>query len=162
MTERKVKLDRANKSILLRALGDVYYGQRTRGGSTEVTGRLILRVNDLPAGGKLTLSAAEYPFVLDLISNPVHSFTPLDWIPKIKYLCPNRKIRITGNNINTLATIAIPMSSCVILARNRDMGQRFWLFKNTSGCSIAFQASIKDKSNADRMPGIPSGRPILI
>ena len=27
MTERKVKLDRANKSILLRALGDVYYGQ---------------------------------------------------------------------------------------------------------------------------------------
>lgn len=41
------------------------------------------------------------------------------------------------------------------------MGQRFWLFKNTSGCSIAFQASIKDKSNADRMPGIPSGRPTL-
>ena len=44
MTERKVKLDRANKSILLRALGDVYYGQRANGGSTEVTGRLILRV----------------------------------------------------------------------------------------------------------------------
>ena len=60
MTERKVKLDRANKSILLRALGDVYYGQRANGGSTEVTGRLILRVNDLPAGGKLTMSAAEY------------------------------------------------------------------------------------------------------
>ena len=56
MTERKVKLDRANKSILLRALGDVYYGQRAHGGSTEVTGR----VNDLPAGGKLTMSAAEY------------------------------------------------------------------------------------------------------
>ena len=60
MTERKVKLDRANKSILLRALGDAYYGQRAHGGSTEVTGRLILRVNDLPAGGKLTMSAAEY------------------------------------------------------------------------------------------------------
>ena len=59
MTERKVKLDRANKSILLRALGDVYYGQRANGG-TEVHGRLILRVNDLPAGGKLTMSAAEY------------------------------------------------------------------------------------------------------
>ena len=57
MTERKVKLNRANKSILLRALGDV---QRANGGSTEVTGRLILRVNDLPAGGKLTMSAAEY------------------------------------------------------------------------------------------------------
>ena len=60
MTERKVKLDRANKSILLRALGDVYYGQRANGGSAEETGRLILRVNNLPAGGKLTMSAAEY------------------------------------------------------------------------------------------------------
>ena len=59
MTERKVKLDRANKSILLRALGDVYYGQRARGGSAEETGRLILRVNDLPAGGKLTISAGK-------------------------------------------------------------------------------------------------------
>ena len=48
ITERKVKLDRANKSILLRALGDVYYGQRAHGGSAEETGRLILRVNDLP------------------------------------------------------------------------------------------------------------------
>ena len=57
--KRKVKLDRANKSILLRALGDVYYGQRARGGSAEETGRLILRVNNLPAGGKLTMSAAE-------------------------------------------------------------------------------------------------------
>ena len=47
MTERKVKLDRANKSILLRALGDVYYGQRANGGSTEVTGRLILRVQSI-------------------------------------------------------------------------------------------------------------------
>ena len=56
--KRKVKLDRANKSILLRALGDVYYGQRARGGSAEETGRLILRVNNLPAGGKLTMSAA--------------------------------------------------------------------------------------------------------
>ena len=60
MTERKVKLDRANKSILLRALGDVYYGQCARGGNAVETGRLILRVNDLPAGGKLTMSAAEY------------------------------------------------------------------------------------------------------
>ena len=72
MTERKVKLDRANKSILLRALGDVYYGQRAHGGSTEVTGRLILRVNDLPAGGKLTMSAAEYiqfPFTVKIKTN---------------------------------------------------------------------------------------------
>lgn len=60
MTERKVKLDRANKSILLRALGAVYYHQRADGGSTDVTSQLILRVNDLPAGGKLTLTTAEY------------------------------------------------------------------------------------------------------
>ena len=49
MTERKVKLDRANKSILLRALGDVYYGQRANGGSTEVTGRLMRSVT-VPGG----------------------------------------------------------------------------------------------------------------
>ena len=60
MTERKVKLDRANKSILLRALGAVYYHQRAVGGSTDATSQLILRVKDLPAGGKLTLTAAEY------------------------------------------------------------------------------------------------------
>lgn len=60
MTERKVKLDRANKSILLRALGAVYYHQRAGGGSTDATSQLILRVNNLPAGGKLTLTTAEY------------------------------------------------------------------------------------------------------
>ena len=60
MTERKVKLDRANKSILLRALGAVYYHQRAGGGSTDATSQLILRINDLPAGGKLTLTTAEY------------------------------------------------------------------------------------------------------
>ena len=60
MTERKVKLDRANKSILLRALGAVYYHQRAGGGNTDATSQLILRVNDLPAGGKLTLTTAEY------------------------------------------------------------------------------------------------------
>lgn len=62
MTERKVKLDRANKSILLQALGDVYYGQRANGGSTEVTGRLILRVNDLHKVAWKTLQS-------DLFSN---------------------------------------------------------------------------------------------
>ena len=60
MTESKVKIYRANKSILLRALGAVYYHQRAGGGSTDATSQLILRVNDLPAGGKLTLTAAEY------------------------------------------------------------------------------------------------------
>ena len=88
--KRKVKLDRANKSILLRALGDVYYGQRARGGSAEETGRLILRVNNLPAGGKLTMSAAEYQLrtqrlaeggytdaVDDALTRLLHAHTPL-------------------------------------------------------------------------------------
>ena len=69
MTERKVKLDRANKSILLRALGAVYYHQRAGGGSTDATSQLILRVNDLPAGGKLTLTAAEYQLAKTALSH---------------------------------------------------------------------------------------------
>lgn len=83
MTERKVKLDRANKSILLRALGDVYYGQRANGGSTEVTGRLILRVNDLPAGGKLTMSAAEYR--LAKLSPDIASTLPKLWKKRLAW-----------------------------------------------------------------------------
>ena len=87
--KRKVKLDRANKSILLRALGDVYYGQRARGGSAEETGRLILRVNDLPAGGKLAKAAlnqlrtqrlAEGGYtdaVDDALTRLLHAHTPL-------------------------------------------------------------------------------------
>ena len=67
MTERKVKLDRANKSILLRALGDVYYGQRARGGSAEETGRLILRVNE---GGYTDA-------VDDALTRLLHAHTPL-------------------------------------------------------------------------------------
>ena len=80
MTERKVKLDRANKSILLQALGDVYYGQRANGGSTEVTGRLILRVNDLPAGGKLTMSAAERLSTNCAPSAWQREGTPMPWM----------------------------------------------------------------------------------
>ena len=38
MTEHKVKLDRANKSILLRALGDVYYGQRAAAAAPKKRG----------------------------------------------------------------------------------------------------------------------------
>ena len=84
MTERKVKLDRANKSILLRALGDVYYGQRAYGGSTEVTGRLILRVNDLLAKAALnqlrTQRLAEGGYtdaVDDALTRLLHAHTPL-------------------------------------------------------------------------------------
>ena len=50
MTERKVKLDHANKSILLRALGDVYYGQRANGGSTEWVWTISANTADYFAG----------------------------------------------------------------------------------------------------------------
>ena len=76
MTERKVKLDRANKSILLRALGDVYYGQRARGGSAEETGRLAkaalnqLRTQRLAEGGYTDA-------VDDALTRLLHAHTPL-------------------------------------------------------------------------------------
>ena len=46
---RKIKLTRANKSILLKALGH----------STEKAGRLILKINALPADKRASFSAEE-------------------------------------------------------------------------------------------------------
>ena len=72
MTERKVKLDRANKSILLRALGDVYYGQRAHGGSTEVAKAALnqLRTQRLAEGGYTDA-------VDDALARLLHAHTPL-------------------------------------------------------------------------------------
>ena len=71
MTERKVKLDRANKSILLRALGDVYYGQRAHGGSTEAKAALNqLRTQRLAEGGYTDA-------VDDALTRLLHAHTPL-------------------------------------------------------------------------------------
>jgi len=41
---RKIKLTRANKSILLKALAPYYYREKALGHSTEKPGRLILRL----------------------------------------------------------------------------------------------------------------------
>ena len=46
---RKIKLTRANKSILLKALAPYYYQQRALGHGTEFVGKLILKINSLPA-----------------------------------------------------------------------------------------------------------------
>ena len=51
---RKIKLTRANKSILLKALALYYYRERT----LEV-GKLILKIDSLPADKKATFSAEE-------------------------------------------------------------------------------------------------------
>ena len=49
---RKIKLTRANKSIALKALAPYYYSEKALGHSTEKAGRLILKINALPADKK--------------------------------------------------------------------------------------------------------------
>ena len=56
---RKIKLTRANKSILLKALAPYYYQERELGHSTQESGRLILKINSLPADKKATFSTEE-------------------------------------------------------------------------------------------------------
>lgn len=56
---RKIKLTRANKSILLKALAPYYYRERTFGHSTLELGRLILKIHSLPADKKAAFSTEE-------------------------------------------------------------------------------------------------------
>ena len=56
---RKIKLTRANKSILLKALAPYYYQERELGHSTEEVGKLILKINSLPADKKATFPTEE-------------------------------------------------------------------------------------------------------
>ena len=56
---KKIKLTRANKSITLKALAPYYYQQRALGHSTEKLGRLILKINSLPADKKESFYAEE-------------------------------------------------------------------------------------------------------
>lgn len=56
---RKIKLTRANKSILLKALAPYYYQEKALGHSTEKPGRLILKINALPADKKASFYAEE-------------------------------------------------------------------------------------------------------
>ncbi len=56
---RKIKLTRANKSILLKALAPYYYRERALGHSTQEPGRLILKIDSISADKKATFSAEE-------------------------------------------------------------------------------------------------------
>ena len=56
---RKIKLTRANKSILLKALAPYYYRERALGHSTQEVGKLILKINSLPAHKKAAFSTEE-------------------------------------------------------------------------------------------------------
>ena len=49
---KKIKLTRANKSITLKALAPYYYRERALGHSTEEVGKLILKIDSLPADKK--------------------------------------------------------------------------------------------------------------
>ena len=52
-------MTRANKSILLKALAPYYYRERALGHSTQESGRLIQKINSLPADKKATFSTEE-------------------------------------------------------------------------------------------------------
>ena len=56
---RKIKLTRANKSILFKALAPYYYRERALGHSTQEVGKLILKINALPADKKASFYAEE-------------------------------------------------------------------------------------------------------
>ena len=56
---RKIKLTRANKSILLKALAPYYYRERALGHSIQESGRLILKINSLPAYKRASFSTDE-------------------------------------------------------------------------------------------------------
>ena len=56
---RKIKLTRANKSILLKSLAPYYYREKALGHSTEKPGRLILKINSLPADKRASFSVEE-------------------------------------------------------------------------------------------------------
>ena len=56
---KKIKLTRANKSITLKALVPYYYREKALGHSTEKPGRLILKINSLPADKRASFSVEE-------------------------------------------------------------------------------------------------------
>ena len=69
---RKIKLTRANKSILLKSLASYYYYERALGHNTEKSGRLILKIDSLPADKKATFSAEEIHLMRTTI-NPLRN-----------------------------------------------------------------------------------------
>ena len=56
---KKIRLTRANKSIMLKALAPYYYRERALWHSTQESGRLILKINSLPADKNASFSAEE-------------------------------------------------------------------------------------------------------
>ena len=65
---KKIKLTRANKSITLKALAPYYYQKRALGHSTQEVGKLILKINALPADKKASFYAEEIFLMLSTIN----------------------------------------------------------------------------------------------
>ena len=63
---KKIKLTRANKSITLKALAPYYYQQRALGHSTQEVGKLILKINALPADKKLLFPQKKFALCVPL------------------------------------------------------------------------------------------------
>ena len=77
---KKIKLTRANKSILLKSLAPYYYRERALGHSTEKSGRLILKIDSLPADKKATFSAEE----IHLMRTTINQLRN-EWLAKGQY-----------------------------------------------------------------------------
>ena len=77
---KKIKLTRANKSILLKSLAPYYYRERTLGHSTEKPGRLILKINAIPADKKATFSTEE----IHLMRTTINQLRN-EWLAKGQY-----------------------------------------------------------------------------
>lgn len=56
---KKIKMTHANKVITLKALAPYYYQQRALRHSTEFEGKLILKINSIPADKRASFSAEE-------------------------------------------------------------------------------------------------------
>ena len=56
--------------------------------------------------------------------------------------------------------MARPSFSAAIWGRYSESGHRAFVLRKVIGCSMAFHASRKPSTAAERMPGTPSGTPI--
>ena len=63
---KKIKLTRANKSILLKALAPYYYRERALAHITQEVGKLILKIDSLPADKKATFPQKKFALCVPL------------------------------------------------------------------------------------------------
>ena len=77
---KKIKLTRANKSITLKALAPYYYREKALGHITQEVGKLILKIDALPADKKATFSTEE----IHLMRTTINQLRN-EWLAKGQY-----------------------------------------------------------------------------